>query len=338
MIHRTQAARTFRICLVLVALGSLLPELSAQTNPFFSPPSGAQSGEVDAAEGGPTGRAQSFSSGSQGRLFPAFSAWITRLQRSANERVTGYIQTLVEEEGRRGAVLPIFGAAFLYGLLHAFLPGHRKTVILSYYLSEDARLSHGLLAGLLFAVMHASSAVVIILGVSFLTQGAIAGTAIRAGEQVQIVSSGLIMLLGAAFLAYKVRHAQLHRRRGIEARTTDGLGFNASQREALPPRIPAERFFPLVVVSGMVPCPGTTLLLLFTLSLGLVEIGAIAVVAMSAGLAVALSSFAVATILFKQHVVGLLENRLGYGVHLVVELFGASFIFLFGLVTLLAYM
>ncbi|MCA1753341.1 MAG: hypothetical protein LC641_01310 [Spirochaeta sp.] len=260
------------------------------------------------------------------------------MQRNANERVTGYIQSLVENEGRRGAVLPIFGAAFLYGLLHAFLPGHRKTVILSYYLSEDARLSHGILAGVLFAVMHASSAVVIILGVTFLTQGAVAGTAIRAGEQVQLVSSGLIMLLGASFLVFKIRHAKLHRRRNVGTRTSEDLGFGTAPSSSFAPRIPAERFFPLVVVSGMVPCPGTTLLLLFTLSLGLVEVGAIAVIAMSTGLAVALSGFAVATILFKQHVVGLLENRLGYGVHVAVELFGAGFIFLFGLVTMLAYL
>ncbi len=334
----TWSTKLLRGFLVLLMFSSFVPKLDAQTNPFFSPPSGSQSVESGETQGRRPSPAQGFNSGSPGRLFPTFSAWITRLQRDANERVTGYIQSLVEEEGRRGAVIPIFGAAFLYGLLHAFLPGHRKTVILSYYLSEDARLSHGLLAGLLFALMHATSAVVIILGVSFLTQGAIAGTAIRAGEQVQIVSSGLIMLLGAAFLGYKIRHAKLHRRRTIETRTTEGLGFNAAQSQSLPARIPAERFFPLVVVSGMVPCPGTTLLLLFTLSLGLVEIGAIAVIAMSAGLAVALSSFAVATILFKQHVVGLLENRLGYGVHLAVEFFGAGFIFLFGLVTLLAYL
>ncbi len=328
-------SKVLRVLAVILLLSSVAPALRAQANPFLTPPSGSQSGETESRRFGPT---QSFNSGSAGRLFPAFSAWITRLQRDANERVTGYIQSLVEEEGRRGAVLPIFGVAFLYGLLHAFLPGHRKTVILSYYLSEDARLSHGLLAGFLFAVMHATSAVLIILGVSLLTQGALASTAIRAGEQVQIVSSGLIMLLGAAFLAFKIRHLRQHKRRNVEARISSGLGFESAKGSSLPPRIPAERFFPLVLVSGMVPCPGTTLLLLFTLSLGVVEIGAIAVLAMSAGLAVALSSFAVATILFKQHVVGLLENRLGYGVHLAVEFFGAGFIFVFGLVTMLAYL
>ena len=49
--------------------------------------------------------------------------------------------------------------AFLYGVLHTLGPGHGKVVVVSYFVSRDARLWRGVLMGVQIAVTHVLSAV-----------------------------------------------------------------------------------------------------------------------------------------------------------------------------------
>lgn len=324
--------------------------LQAQPNPFFGDPSQqGQQGQQSPQQPEDAGRfGASGGTGLGGATLPGAPTWLLRLQRELNTRLTAFIREMGSAAGTPRAWLAVVGASFLYGLMHSFLPGHRKTVIVSYYLSEDAEVFHGVLAGVLFAVMHALSAVAIIAGVYFLVDGALSQTVVMMGSRVQAVSSGLIMLVGLAFVLVKLKQLRDARRLAVAARVGRRLNLRPSpdndtgsrlpgvQAERL--RIPRERFFPLVLSTGIVPCPGTTLLLLFTLSLGLIRVGIVAIVAMSVGIAIALSAVAVLTIVFKRNIARRLDRAGGHTLHTVVELAGASFIFVFGLVTMFAFL
>ena len=324
--------------------------LQAQPNPFFGDPSQPQSPQEQPSEGRP-GDAGRFGApaaeGASGATLSGAPAWLLRLQRELNTRLTAFIREMGATTGNPRAWVAVIGASFLYGLMHSFLPGHRKTVIVSYYLSEDAEVLHGVLAGVLFALMHALSAVAIIAGVYFLVDGALSQTVVLMGSRVQAVSSGLIMLVGLAFVLVKLTQLRDARRNAVAARVGRELNLGAAvegadaelpgaQAERL--RIPRERFFPLVLSTGIVPCPGTTLLLLFTLSLGLIRVGIVAIVSMSVGIAIALSAVAVLTIVFKRNIARRLDRRGGHMLHTAIELAGASFIFLFGFVTMFAFL
>lgn len=66
--------------------------------------------------------------------------------------------------------------AFLFGIVHAFMPGHGKTVLVSYHLGRAGRLIDGVATGLLLAITHVGMAVVFVLaGVAVISRSVAAG-------------------------------------------------------------------------------------------------------------------------------------------------------------------
>jgi ABC-type nickel/cobalt efflux system permease component RcnA len=54
-------------------------------------------------------------------------------------------------------------AAFVFGMAHALMPGHGKTVLVSYHLGRPSRVVEGVTTGALLALTHVGSAVVFVL-------------------------------------------------------------------------------------------------------------------------------------------------------------------------------
>jgi ABC-type nickel/cobalt efflux system permease component RcnA len=92
------------------------------------------------------------------------------------------------------------------------------------------------------------------------------------------------------------------------------------------------RLLPAVIVSGIVPCPGSAFILLTALSLGKPTMGVAAVAAVSVGMALILTALSVATILVKQRVLRLLSGAAAHRAHEGVELAGAVSMLGFGAV------
>ncbi|HPS44714.1 MAG TPA: hypothetical protein PK542_09530, partial [Treponemataceae bacterium] len=79
-----------------------------------------------------------------------------------------------KESGSRALFWGIMGVSFLYGILHALGPGHRKTVIFSLYLARKAPPWEPAGTGALLAILHAGAAVVLLLALRGVS-GAISG-------------------------------------------------------------------------------------------------------------------------------------------------------------------
>ena len=53
------------------------------------------------------------------------------------------------------SVLPAFlGSAFVFGMVHALMPGHGKSVLVSYHLGRPSRKIEGVTTGTLLALTH----------------------------------------------------------------------------------------------------------------------------------------------------------------------------------------
>ncbi|MBD3278628.1 MAG: hypothetical protein GF388_10030, partial [Candidatus Aegiribacteria sp.] len=100
------------ILVIVLATGSV----SAQTNPFLS-------GSPDSGGNEPA----SVSSGSWVTSLPLMDR-IVSAQRSLQGKLSELIRR-ISEEGDAGALFILLGLSFLYGVLHALGPGHRKTVL-----------------------------------------------------------------------------------------------------------------------------------------------------------------------------------------------------------------
>lgn len=303
--------RLSRLVLLFVLL---LPAVTAQAvpaNPF--------TGSAPPEPPGGSSRLQERFSGEN-----ALSLRLSRMQGELQQRMSAFIRAL---HGERSALVwaSLLGLGTLYGVVHTLLPGHRKTVLFSYFMSEEARPVHGVLAGVSLGILHAIAAIAIVVGSYWIIESSLNVAVSRANEIVQRLSAWVIVALGLLFLIAKVRHALSHsRHRHIEQEAVESAGTS---------RAPLS--LPAIVLSGLVPCPGSTAVLLFSLSLGIISVGVVTVTAISFGMAVTLSALSVATIVLKRGVLTR-EGPLGHLLHHGIEIGAAIVMLLFGIALVLA--
>src|SRR5262249_48398602 len=190
----------------------------------------------------------------------------------------------------------LLAVAFLFGMVHAFMPGHGKSVLVSYHLGRPSRLLDGVATGTLLALTHLGMAVLLVLvGVAVISRSLVAGGRAPAFE---LASAILIALIGCCLLIRAIWPPK-HRD------TRDGAT--------------------LATVTGLVPCPLTTFILTYALARGRLAVGLAAVGGMLAGVIVTICSFAIGAIFMRQKCLALLvrteevRNRNGWW----MELFGA---------------
>jgi nickel/cobalt transporter (NicO) family protein len=165
-------------------------------------------------------------------------------------------------------LLVILGVSFLYGALHALGPGHRKTVVFSIYLARKAPWWEPMASSLALAGLHGGAAIVLLLifrGVS----GAISAstdsiaTYMEGGAYTALIVMAFVLLVRAIVDLVKGKESK------------DGAMSLGT-----------------LILTGIYPCPGAILVLVLSLSLDIMQIGILAVLAMSLGMSVPIAVFA----------------------------------------------
>lgn len=129
------------------------------------------------------------------------------------------------------AVFVLLGISFLYGIFHAAGPGHGKAVISSYMVANEETARRGIILSFASALLQALVAILIV-GVLALLLRATSQTMCNAERVVEIVSYGLIALLGARLVFVKGRgflaSMRAGRAQGIHAAATRDHHAHAS--------------------------------------------------------------------------------------------------------------
>lgn len=201
----------------------------------------------------------------------------------------------------------LVAAAFLLGIAHALMPGHGKTILVSYHLGRPSRLIEGVATGTLLAITHVGLAMVLVLaGIAVISRSL--ATAGRA-PAFEVASAAVISIIGL-YLLMRTIWAPAH------THDHDGRA--------------------LAMVAGLVPCPLTTFILAYAFANNKLVPGFVAVGAMLGGVVVTLASFAVAAVVARERLTGVLRRtewiRGNFGYWL--ELAGASAVLLIGLAML----
>lgn len=139
----------------------------------------------------------------------------------------------------------------------------------------------------------------------------------NSGLYLERFSYGLQAFLGF-FIAGKIIH---------EIRTDHGHSHE------FPDRTDIKSLVVTALAIGMVPCPGAALILLFSLTLGVLTTGLWAMLCIAAGMAITSSVFAFGAIGFQRIFLSLMNgsDRLFAGAYLFISFGGAMCISLFGL-------
>ena len=242
-------------------------------------------------------------------------------QREINSYLAGQLRETSRQGGMAAALTVIF-ASFVYGVLHAAGPGHGKLVVASYFTARDAPLRTGILMG---SVIALTQAVVAILMVTILAM-------ILGGSQLEIMdrttllelaSYGLICAIGL-YMTYGTLtgkaicghdHGEGHSGHGHDhghrhSHHGHSHGPDPAAKETWLARTAARWLGPqgeviaIGMVSGVRPCTGSILVLLFAVANGVFILGIIASFMMAAGVAITISALGIGAIVLRKSVAG----------------------------------
>jgi ABC-type nickel/cobalt efflux system permease component RcnA len=285
----------FILCIVLLA-----PVATLANNPFASGHSRPESPVVEASPG--------FSN-------PVITRMVM-LQHSLKQKITQKVRQAKAEK----SIKPLFALvllSFSYGVLHAAGPGHGKAVATSYLFSRGRRLGNGLLLGNLIALFHALSAVILVVVLREILDVSITGSLDKTSLVMQKISYALIATMGTGLLIRNVINWRKLR-----------------QQDTPVPEVPKRtNILAMAFFTGMVPCPGVVLIMLFTMSMDMVALGMVLSLATALGMGLTISAVVTVVLKGKTLTLGRLDQRPGLAetVELSFELAGALMVTLLGL-------
>lgn len=203
--------------------------------------------------------------------------WGFALQRELNGAMREHLAAF-KDSGAWEAALALILAAFLYGVFHAIGPGHGKVVIGSWFATRRARISHGLAACGLSALVQAATAVAavaVLAGALALAPRDVLAQAawLEVGSYGLIAAMGLVMGWNTLRGHHSCGHAH--------------CGHDHHHDHHAPED--SRTLFGMATAIGFRPCSGAILVLLFTLANGMFWLGVLATLAMAVGVALTVS-------------------------------------------------
>jgi nickel/cobalt exporter len=225
--------------------------------------------------------------------------------------------------------------AFLYGVVHTLGPGHGKAVIVSYFVGEGGSLHRGVWMGIRIAVLHVLAAVVLAISTQFIVQQ-VGGSEASSFRTMRLLSYGAIAGIGGwmvwqAWQAYRRPHRSPIASTAPDSRQAiahNTLYPSLSQAVLERPTAPvvsnpdsgwgcrclncfssARTGGWLAMAIGAVPCSGALIVLLYGLANNMLGISIALVVAISIGMAIALSTIGILAILGRQTIDRQFKNR-----------------------------
>lgn len=238
-------------------------------NPFFTPNAAASESTAETQSSPPAQKKK--------ELIPVRVAGAARQlikkQGSLREQLANFFLKLnsdTNKASRLKLLIIIFAISFLYGSIHAAGPGHRKTIVFSLYLTRTAPWWEPLTTALILAFLHGSSAIVIM----YLFKG-IAGSVTRNTDNLAVLMEGISYLLIIAVTIWLIIQESF-----------EYFQQNQERRPAV-----SEKFQLLpFLISGIYPCPGAILVLVFCFTQNMLNLGAASILFMSLGMTVPIAA------------------------------------------------
>jgi ABC-type nickel/cobalt efflux system permease component RcnA len=295
--------------------------------------------------------------------------WLLARQGDFFRRLSGLVRA-AKADGT--AVWTLVGVSFVYGIFHAAGPGHGKAVISSYLVANEETWRRGIVLSFASAFLQAAVAVAVV-GIAAGLLQATARTMNAAVWWIEVISYGLIALMGARLTFVKGRgflQALRQSRRGDSeaAHNHDHdhccAHHHGSHSHGAPEHdhdhhhdehcghshgpAPAElagpggwrRGLTAIIAVGLRPCSGAILVLVFALVQGLFWAGIASTFAMGLGTAITVAAIATLAVGARGIAARFAAHRDGTGTLILrgIETGAAVLVLAFGLALITGYM
>lgn len=231
-------------------------------------------------------------------------AFIISEQHAMHRALSGSVVKL-KQDGSLATVLSLSALSFIYGVFHALGPGHGKAVISSYLVASGDTIRRGIALAFISSLVQGLTAILLV-SVLIVALGMTARAATANVAWLELASYALMAGAGAFLLYRKAREIWWpvkssighHHHHGHDHEHDEECGHGHMPSASL-----ASKPLSLATLGGIVgaigirPCVGAVLILVFTLSHGLLAAGVTAVFAMSIGTALTVSALAILTVM-----------------------------------------
>lgn len=249
-----------------------------------------------------------------------FISFMVSLQRKLYKKVENFAEKLNDGFTFKTALIS-FITVFLYGLIHAAGPGHGKMFSISYFTGRNSTLIHGVFFGFLFALIHTGSAVLLASFLYFLLRSGLIKKFELMSEYLRSISFSVIFVFGL-YIFISVFH-------NIKKRQISEDKNNSVLLKKIELRSNSVRDLVFMAFAvGIVPCPGTFMILVFFMGMELFYFGIFLSVAMMLGMAFTISLIGTIIIVFRKKALSFFNNsgKSFYYVRTFLELSASVFL------------
>jgi ABC-type nickel/cobalt efflux system permease component RcnA len=256
-------------------------------------------------------------------------AWAWTKQHQFHRRLTKELKGLSAQEGSSLFLILI---SFLYGIFHAAGPGHGKAVLTTYLLAHGPEVRRGIAMAIAAAMMQGLTAVVLVYGLIFIT-GWLPSETRSAVNWTERFSFFLVAVVGLYLLLRGVHSVRGALRKADAAQPVEEEhDAHDIQPEQIRQAKNWRAILGVVFAVGIRPCSGAVLILIFAHAMHIHWAGVAAVVAMSLGTAITVSTLALLAVNARQLVLSFTEHKSsrfwGIGGGVVILLAGLLICFL----------
>lgn len=204
----------------------------------------------------------------------SFRERLNQVQKIVYKKLSENLNGLQTSTGDKTIIL-ILLLSLLYGIIHAIGPGHRKIVISSYILSQN-KISYikTIIISLSSALIHSGSGIFSVLILVSIFQKVAPDSITKVSYSLEKFSYYSLLFLALLMLIFKII-------RLIKKRNTKEIK-NVE--------------LPFILLSSIVPCPGSITIMLFSVSMNIIYIGIFSVLSMSLGIGITLSVISILVI------------------------------------------
>lgn len=273
-----QYAQRYFLPYSILMLLSILCVAPARANPFFSPetPPEQSHDELD-SESSNTEKADIDTEQSETQVLsvrisganPDLIKTQGNLREKLGELFYNWNEAKVNGTSTASLLWTVLWVSFLYGIIHAAGPGHRKTIVFSLYLTRKAQWWEPTFTGIMLALLHGGTAVVIMLIFKGISGSIVANTTtltiyMEGFSYLLLIGTALLLMIYEiiAFTRERHHHGVFHPKEKLRKKTSLVAFFIAS----------------------LYPCPGAILILILAFTLNILDLGIISVFAMSFGM------------------------------------------------------
>ncbi len=241
--------------------------------------------------------------------------WMMQKQRNFYGKLSAALRGL---QTSSGAVWTLLSLSFFYGVFHAAGPGHGKAVISTWLLATENDLKRGVLIAFLSALIQALTAIVLV-SVLFMLVASAGAVARNVSGYLESASYAMIAGLGV-YLIWTAFRGSAHVLHAHDHHHDEHCGHaHVAQPQDLRDDWSMPRAFSLAFATGIRPCTGAILVLVFANSIGLYWAGIVSTLAMGFGVFLAVAIIAAVAVHARQHAV---KYAAGRGNLLATMLFG----------------